>query len=195
MTSLVDLINRCYIQQITRQLGKPVWLISGFQYYPFVGAQNGAISRVLSIVGSGLYPLSLCLLFPIFLYLIVLDKEGRQLEIMKINGLKILSYWTVIFIFSLIITIITFAVFLLVGIFWLKLDFFTQTNINLIVYIFNPMPAPQFQDNISSKIPQPLQFKNGNQWSQKKKKKSKSIILLFNQISPKSLALTPFESG
>lgn len=77
MNSIVDLIDRSYIYEITKNMGNPLWVITGFSYYPLVGSIDGVVLRVLSVAGASLYPLSLSLLFPIFLYLIVLDKEGK----------------------------------------------------------------------------------------------------------------------
>lgn len=51
---------------------------------------------------------------------------------MKMNGMKISSYWFVYFIFNLILGLITNLVFFLFGYFILKSSFFTQTSFLLL---------------------------------------------------------------
>lgn len=136
MISLVDLINRSYIHYVTENLKLKtpgLWMISAVQYMPIVGQVAGYILRIISVCGACLYPLALSLLFPIFMYLIVLDKEQKMLEMMKMNGMKMLHYWGITYIFCMIITFMTYIVFVLFGIFALKLDFFDQTNLGLMV--------------------------------------------------------------
>lgn len=38
---------------------------------PFNGQDTALIDKTINIIGSGLYPLGLCLLMPLFLYAIV----------------------------------------------------------------------------------------------------------------------------
>lgn len=57
--------------------------------------QNTFISGIINLAGASLYPLSLSLLLPVFMYAIVLEKEDRLIEMMKMNGMKIFNYWTV----------------------------------------------------------------------------------------------------
>jgi len=59
---------------------------------PMVGEDMGYILRMVSITGASLYPLSLSLLLPIFMYIIVLEKEEKLLEMMKMNGMKMKDY-------------------------------------------------------------------------------------------------------
>lgn len=128
MVSLVDLINRSYIKYVTSKLEKKtggIWLISGIEYMPIVGQVSGYILRIISLLGSCMYPLALSLLFPIFMYLIVLDKETKMMEMMKMNGMRMLHYWVITVVFCFIITLLTNFIFLMGGVFFLDLDFFT----------------------------------------------------------------------
>lgn len=43
-------------------------------YMPFDGQDNSLINKVSNVLGSGLYPLGLSLLTPLFLYGIVSEK-------------------------------------------------------------------------------------------------------------------------
>ena len=124
MLSLMDLVSRSYLRTINPE----VYLISGVQYMPVIGEDKGFILRIISVTGASLYPLALSLLLPIFMYVIVLEKEEKLLEMMKMNGMRMREYWLMTFIFSFVITFFTFILFFLFGFFILELDFFTDTN-------------------------------------------------------------------
>ena len=55
---------------------------------PFVGEDKGYILRLISVMGATLYPIALSLLLPIFMNIMVLEKENKLLEMMKMNGMK-----------------------------------------------------------------------------------------------------------
>ena len=48
-------------------------------YMPFSGEDTSLIDKAVNVIGSGLYPLGLSLLMPIFLYMVVSEKEERQI--------------------------------------------------------------------------------------------------------------------
>lgn len=95
MLSLIDLVNRAYL----RTINPDVWIVSGVQYMPLVGEDSGYIMRTISVIGASLYPLALSLLLPIFMYTIVLEKEEKLLEMMKMNGMRMQVYWAVTYLF------------------------------------------------------------------------------------------------
>lgn len=68
-------MSRAYLNY----LNPDVWLISGIQYMPLIGEDRSFLMKVVNVVGAMLYPLSLSLLLPVFLYAIVLEKEERLL--------------------------------------------------------------------------------------------------------------------
>jgi hypothetical protein len=43
-------------------------------YMPFQGEDKTLVNKAINVIGSGLYPLGLSLLFPLFLYSIVSEK-------------------------------------------------------------------------------------------------------------------------
>jgi hypothetical protein len=45
--------------------------MGSFMYMPFDGEDSALINKVINIMGSGLYPLGLSLLLPLFLFAIV----------------------------------------------------------------------------------------------------------------------------
>lgn len=100
---------------------------------PLVGEDKAFIMRIISITGASLYPLALSLLLPIFMYVIVLEKEEKLLEMMKMNGMRMKDYWLMTFLFSLTLTIVTYTLFYLFGYFILGLSFFTETSLSLLV--------------------------------------------------------------
>lgn len=95
---------------------------------PFDGEDTSLIDKTVNVVGSGLYPLGLSLLLPLFLYMIVSEKEERLLEIMKMNGLNIKYYWINTFIFNFLLSMVTFFAFYVFGYFVIGLTLFTQTG-------------------------------------------------------------------
>jgi len=67
------------------------------------------------MLGAGLFPISLCLLLPVFVYNIVLEKEQKLIEIMKMNGMKMINYWIINFLFNFIVYLATVTVFCITG--------------------------------------------------------------------------------
>jgi hypothetical protein len=74
------------------------------------------------------YPVLLSLSLPMFLYTIVLEKEQRLIQNMKINGLRMLNYWSVNYFFNFCIYTVTMSVYFLFGKFVSRLTFFTDTH-------------------------------------------------------------------
>lgn len=103
-----------------------VTLVSGTQYMPQSTSDSDSfINGIINLAGASLYPLSLSLLLPVFMYSIVLEKEERLIEMMKMNGMKIINYWTVNYIFFFMMYTVTATVFMLFGYLILDLSFFT----------------------------------------------------------------------
>lgn len=80
---------------------------------------------MISFVAVLIFPISLSLLFPVFLYTVVLEKEEKLIQMMKMNGMKISSYWLVYFIFNLILAFLTNGIFIIMGILLTKMRFFS----------------------------------------------------------------------
>jgi hypothetical protein len=51
----------------------------------------------------------------VFLYSIVLEKEERLVQMMKMNGLKIRYYWLTFFVFNLTLSVVTNLLFFILG--------------------------------------------------------------------------------
>lgn len=54
---------------------------------------------------------------------------------MKMNGMKISSYWLVYFVFNFILSFVTNMVFLIIGYFLTQMRFFTETSIWLLIVV------------------------------------------------------------
>jgi hypothetical protein len=61
------------------------------------------------------FPLCMSMGLPVFLYQIVLEKETRLIENMKINGMKMSNYWKINYLFNLVFYMITALIFLFFG--------------------------------------------------------------------------------
>ena len=93
------------------------------------------LERIVSLIGLLIFPCCLSLSLPIFIYSLVLEKEKKLVETMKINGMKMYNYWLVNFIFDLLIYIATAGFYLLAGSKILGLSFFSNTDWQLLVIV------------------------------------------------------------
>lgn len=93
------------------------------------------IDTIINLVAIILFPVSLSLLFPVFLYTVVLEKEEKLIQMMKMNGMKISSYWLVYFIFNFVLSMLTNIIFVLLGTLLTKMRFFLETDPFLIATV------------------------------------------------------------
>jgi len=64
---LIDKITRPFLQMYDNNE-----IINGFyMYMPFSGEDKSFINKMINGLGSGLYPLGLSILLPLFLYIVV----------------------------------------------------------------------------------------------------------------------------
>ena len=82
---LSERINQAYIKSIF----KDTHINSGQMFMPFTVAMDKELSKISNFLGIIAFPVCLSLAMPIFLYNLVLEKELKLLDNMKINGLKI----------------------------------------------------------------------------------------------------------
>ena len=92
---------------------------------PFKPAVRDEAEKILNALGGVQYPLLLSLSLPVFLYTIVLEKEQRLMENMKINGLKMINYWKVNYVFNFGLYLVVMTCYFLFGKFVSGLTFFT----------------------------------------------------------------------
>ena len=91
---------------------------------PFMPSPSLFVDAIVSTVTTILFPLSLSLLLPVFLYMIVLQKEEKLIQMMRMNGMKMKNYWIVNFLFNLCISLITNLVFCVFGYIYLQIPLF-----------------------------------------------------------------------
>ncbi|CAI2381584.1 unnamed protein product [Moneuplotes crassus] len=130
--SAADLINKAYISKLFPK----TTVYTGIQMMPSSPSFTQEIMKMIHLLGGGLFPLSLCLLLPVFIYNIVLEKEQKLIEIMKMNGLRMYNYWIISFIIDMILYIITVIIFILFGRFVLQLSFFYETSYLVLCVFF-----------------------------------------------------------
>lgn len=129
-----DLFNRAYFKNFFED----VVIISGVQMMPYdMDSSSGDnIQRIINLAGSTFYPMAVSLLMPLFMYTIVLEKESKLIEIMKINGMKMRFYWLSNFTFNFLLYTVTMFIFNVIGGVALKLSLFTDTNLFLLFLIY-----------------------------------------------------------
>ena len=129
---MVDLINKAYLHIIDQTH----WIASGVQYMPVKDQDKGWLMKIINLAGASLFPLSLSLLLPVFMYAIVLEKEERLIEMMKMNGMRMRNYWIVNYIFNFSMYFIMIVTFFIFGYAFLGLSFFTETNPGILVNFY-----------------------------------------------------------
>jgi hypothetical protein len=93
------------------------------------------INRIVNVIGLLVYPFGLCLLLPIWIYSIVIEKEKKLIENMKINGLKMYNYWFINFMFNLMTYAVTVSIYYSAG-YFLDLKFFVDTSPKIMLLVF-----------------------------------------------------------
>jgi hypothetical protein len=111
-------------------------IASSFMYMPFSGEDKSLMSKVVNVVGSGLYPLGLSLLLPLLLYLLVSEKEERQLQVMRMNGLEMRSYWGNFFLVSFGMSMACSCIMFVAGRYAIEVTFFVHTSALLLWTVF-----------------------------------------------------------
>ena len=125
----IGLFNRAYINKLYPNLT----IVSGIQLMPIRLDDNEEnIQRIINIAGTLLYPLSISLLMPLYMYNIILEKENQLIEIMRINGLKMHNYWISNFIYNYIVYALTVFFFVIFGAYVFCLNIFTETSFFLV---------------------------------------------------------------
>ena len=90
---------------------------------------------IVEIFGSFLYPMALTLQLPVYVFVVVLEKESRLRELQKTMGMSMSTYWLSSVTFNMIIYACVASFFYIVGL-WVELRFFKQTGSGLLVMFF-----------------------------------------------------------
>lgn len=81
-------------------------------------------------------PLTLILGFPTFLTNVVIEKERKLIEIMKINGLNMNNYWAVNYVFNYLYYLLTVFMLVLFGRYILEINVYAETSLRLQLLVF-----------------------------------------------------------
>lgn len=73
------------------------------------------LNSLLALVCTTLFPISLCLGFPIMLYVLAMEKEEKIKSLLEINGLNPKAYWSSFFIYYFIVLEFTVILWLFIG--------------------------------------------------------------------------------
>lgn len=111
-------------------------VISGINYYPWNINSDAYINRFVGVFAMFIMPVCLVMGFPIFLLTIVSEKEKKLIEVMKINGLNMSTYWIVNYVFFFLYYLITMFVFLFFAKYVFKVQAINDTNFNLILLMY-----------------------------------------------------------
>ena len=129
MLTLMDMIHQAFFRFVFPNTE----ILTLVQYMPIQLQAKAELDRLLNIMGASLYPIALSLLLPVFMYSVVLEKEEKLQDFMKMNGMMITNYWIVSFGFNFLIYAITVTVFMVFGVVVVKLQFFYQTSVSVLL--------------------------------------------------------------
>jgi hypothetical protein len=132
MLWLTDMFNKAYFKHFFNNTE----IITGIQMMPTEIDNGDNVQRLINLCGNIFYPMAVSLLMPLFMYTIVLEKEAKLVEIMKINGMKMRYYWLSNFVFNFLLYGFTMLIFNLIGGFGFNLSLFTDTDPWLLIIIF-----------------------------------------------------------
>jgi len=129
----IGMMNKAYIHEIFPN----ITILSGLQLTIIKEENYGLNSiRPTAVVASGIYPFSISLLIPFFMYIIIKDKEKKIIQLLKINGVKMRYYWISNFIIHYIIYLILVIFYIVFDIFIFQLNFLRKTSFLLIILTF-----------------------------------------------------------
>jgi hypothetical protein len=130
--SLADRMNNAYIRTIFND----TFLVSGTQYMPFKAQVDKETRKAVNAFGLNVYPVLLALGMPVFLNSMVLEREQRLMQNMKINGLQMKYYWLVSAICNFAFYIVQAAVYFFYGKHVAQLSFFIESSAALLWITF-----------------------------------------------------------
>ncbi|KAJ3117496.1 hypothetical protein HDU96_006590 [Phlyctochytrium bullatum] len=109
-------------------------LTQGFRIFPF--SRNTKLDIPFGgLIGRILYPFGISFLLPIFVIVLVKEKEDKIFMMMKMNGMKAWAYYLSHYLTFYIQYAVSAIIFLIAGRFF-RLDFFTKTEVGVLVVLF-----------------------------------------------------------
>lgn len=96
---------------------------------------NRLVINVGSYVGVVLYPYGVSFLLPIFVLILVREKESRILSMMRMNGLSSFTYYSTHFVHFFVLHVIASVIFIIAGAI-ARLTFFAKTQAGVLIIVF-----------------------------------------------------------
>jgi len=109
-------------------------MTSGSQVMPQSVSAAVIMAKIINLIGGNIYTIALSLLFPVFLQAIVMEKDERLREMMKMNGLRMKNYWIANYITSITLYIIAVSSFIFFGRYIVVVDFFSKTSLSVLFF-------------------------------------------------------------
>ena len=103
---------------------------------PFHAQVDKEIGKLLNFVGAIVYPVCLALCIPVFIHHLVMEKEEKLVENMKINGMKMHNYWLVNGLVNFTSYALTAFCFVIFGRYVCDLDFFYKTHPRILFEVY-----------------------------------------------------------
>jgi len=107
-------------------------ITQGFRAFPTLVNSRKINIEIADIIGFFLYPWGVSFLLPVFVIGLVKEKEERYLVMMNMNGMKSSTYYLFTYLTNLILCIISFTCFVVVGMIF-KMKMFTDTSIVILI--------------------------------------------------------------
>ncbi|KAI9355101.1 ABC-2 family transporter protein-domain-containing protein [Zopfochytrium polystomum] len=136
LTQMVQL-NQAVLKAIGARWGgkaKDARVTQGIRAFPNMQT-TGFTLEIGGIIGGILYPFGVSFLLPIFVIVLVKEKEDRIFVMMRMNGMKSWAYYLSHYVTFYILFIISTSIFLLSGLI-VRLSFFTKTEGGLLLLLF-----------------------------------------------------------
>ncbi|OUM58763.1 hypothetical protein PIROE2DRAFT_47658 [Piromyces sp. E2] len=124
-------LSNSVIRKVTNN---KVGITQGFRSFPEIFSTKTGLN-IDSLIGTILYPWGVSFLLPIFVIGLVKEKEERFLVMMNMNGMKSSTYYIFVYITDLILSIISMALFIIVGIIC-GMKMFTETSLAILILEF-----------------------------------------------------------
>lgn len=122
---LSNRLNQAYINKLFPE----TYIVSGTQFMPFKPDLRKEAQKLVCGAAYVVLPVLQSLSTPVFLYNIVLEKEFRLIENMKINGLQMGNYYKVNTVYNFAMFLITWTSNILFGRYVMNLLIYTDTKV------------------------------------------------------------------
>lgn len=89
---------------------------------------KGFFENAISLVTINMFPVALCLGFPLMLFIQVMEKEEKIMELLIINGLETKSYWKSFYTYNILQLSVVLLVFMLAAKIFVNIDYFQNSS-------------------------------------------------------------------